>query len=399
VTIWFKRPATTERSLSWPVTPNYLAAGGQGFNDVDLSSAETAMQAIAVRSAVDLIASLASELPKDVYSGEGSERRKRTMPGYLLDPAGDGYGLADWCYQAVESWLWRGNLYGDELDRAAAGYPTQVQLFHPDVVRGRLEGGRVVWTVNGQELERGRRIRHYRVNPIPGQVVGLSPIAAHASSIGLALTATRFGLQWFQDGAHPSGMLTNTEVPLDKGQADTAKERFLAALRGTREPVVMGKGWKYDRIQVSPEESQFLQTQGYTAAECARIYGPGIAEILGYESGGSLTYSNVESRSAHLLVYSLNKWLTRLERVLTDMLPRPQYVRINRDALLQSTTLERFRAHESALRNGWKVPNEVRELEDMQPLDGGDKPITSGAPEKEPADEPSGAETPPPKGN
>jgi len=58
-------------------------------------------------------------------------------------------------------------------------------------------------------------------------------------------------------------------------------------------PVVLGQGWKFQAIQVNPEESQFLETQKYTAAECARIYGPGVAEILGYETGGSMTYANV----------------------------------------------------------------------------------------------------------
>jgi hypothetical protein len=55
---------------------------------------------------------------------------------------------------------------------------------------------------------------------------------------------------------------------------------------------------------VPEEESQFLATQGYTEAQCARIFGPGFAEVLGYESGGSMTYANVESRASHLLVYS-----------------------------------------------------------------------------------------------
>jgi phage portal protein BeeE len=145
----------------------------------------------------------------------------------------------------------------------------------------------------------------------------------------------------------PAGCSPTRKPSLDQTQAKVAKERFLAALRGTREPVVLGKGWKYQQVQVSPEESQFLATQGYTEAQCARIFGPGFAEVLGYESGGSMTYANVESRSAHLLVYSLNKWFTRLERLLTEMLPRPQYARINRDAMLQSTTLDRYRAHES----------------------------------------------------
>lgn len=372
----------------WPSPP-------PSYANIALSSAESNLQSIAVRTAADLIASLASELPAHVYSGEGPDRRRRPAPGYLEDPAGEGHGLADWVYQVMMSWLLRGNVYGDVLELAPGGYPTQVLVHHPDEVSGWVDpgDGTIRWTVNGRAVTDMSRWMHRRVNPMPGRVQGMSVIGFHAAQIGLTLTATQFGLQWFRDGGHPSGMLTNSEVELDQGQTRKAKEAFMAALFGTREPVVMGKGWKFETIQVSPEESQFLATQGYTESQCARMFGPGIAEVLGYESGGSMTYANVESRSAHLLVYSMNKWLRRVERLLGEMLPRTQYVRIDRDALLQSTTLERYRAHESALRNAWRTVNEVRRDEEEPPVEWGDEPIALTA-QPQPATAPDKDDTP-----
>ncbi|RKT82726.1 phage portal protein, HK97 family [Saccharopolyspora antimicrobica] len=380
MSLWFRGTRQEERATQWAPVP-YPALAPSSYVDVNLSSAESAMQSIAVRGAIDLIASLASELPAEVYSGTGTDRVRRPTPSYLLDPAGDGQGLPDWCYQVVESWLLRGNVYGDVLDHRGT-CPTQIQLLHPDDVSGWIdENGTVHWSVTGRPVNPDRWL-HQRVNPVPGRVLGLSPVAWHAATIGLSITSVRFGESWFRDGAHPSALLTNEEATLNEDQARQAKHRFLAALRGTREPVVLGKGWKYQQIQISPEESQFLATQGYTEAQCARIFGPGIAEVLGYESGGSMTYSNVESRSTHLLVYSVNKWLSRLERLLSSMLPRPQYVRIDRDGLLQSTTLERYRANEIALRNRWKTVNEVRQSEgDLPPVPWGNEPNpTSPAP-------------------
>lgn len=366
----------------------------RSYTDVDLSVAETSMQSVAVRSAVDLIASLSSELPVTVFSGRGSDRRERAMPSYLEDPGGDGTGLEDWCYRVVVSWLLRGNLYGEILETApapAAPFPTQVELFYPDSVSAWMVDGTVHWAVSGQEINSARFL-HRRVNPIPGRVLGLSPIAFHADSIGLSLTSTRFGLQWFKDGAHPSGMLVNEETALDEKQSRTAKDRFMAALYGSREPVVLGKGWKYETIQVTAEESQFLKTQGFTAAECARIFGPGIAEVLGYDSGGSMTYANVVDRDLHLLKYALNKWLRRLERLLSSMLPRGQYVRLDRDALLQTSTLQRYQAHKLATGGKpWKTANEVRDDEDMPPVAWGNDPtVTSPVPAGDKDTEPEG---------
>lgn len=364
-------PASQERrSFVLPSLAGSYDDGG--FGSVDASVTATAVQSIAVRSAMDLLASLVSELPVHVYTGTGDTRQKKPTPGYLEDPAGDGHGYADWAYQLVFSWLARGNAYGDILDQRN-GIITQLLWHYPDDVSGDDANGAVLWRVNGREVP-SERFYHSRVNSVPGRVLGLSPIQAHAASIGLSITTTRFGNQWFRDGAHPGGLLTNEDEDLTPKATRTAKDRFLASLRGTRDVAVLGKGWKYQAIQVAPEESQFLQTQGYTEAQCARIFGPGIGEILGYESGKSMTYANVVDRRADVLVFSLNKWIRRAERILTSMLPGDDYARIERDALLQSTTLERYKAHELALDNQWKTVNEVRRDEDMAPVAWGDLP-------------------------
>jgi HK97 family phage portal protein len=383
VSVWFRakerRPAEQpEQRAGWPVSAlstALLSLTRQQFNEVDLSTAESSLQSVAVRSAVDLIASIGSELPVDVFRGKGSTRQELSMPGHLEDPDGSDQGLEDWCYRVLVSWLLRGNLYGDVLERGPAQMLKQVDIFHPDLVHPLIEDGEVKWLHQGREVPTNRML-HRRVNPVPGCLLGLSPVAYHAWTIGLNLTTTRFGLQWFQDGAHPGGVLRNTEVDLSKpGVAETAKDRFMAALRGSREPLVLGKGWEWQQIQLNPDESQFLETQGFTAAESARIFGPGIAEILGYGTkGSSLTYSNLIDRDLHVLKYALNKWLRRLERLLSMFLPRPQYVRLNRDALLETDTLRRYQAYAIALDKRFKVVNEVRDKEELPPVDWGDEP-------------------------
>lgn len=374
------RSQKERRSTPW-VWPNYRVMSGS-YADIDPNAtAETSLHSVAYHAAVDLVCSLASELPMHVFSGGSTDRKLRPTPSYLEDPAGDGHGRQDWAYQVMLSWLVRGNLYGDILQKSPLGFPTQILLHHPDSVSGSLNSnGGVDWVVDGRSVKDPGNFLHRRVYPVPGRIQGLSPVAFHASTLGLSLTSMQFGLQWFRDGAHPSGILTNSEVEIDQTQAKTIKERFMEALHGTREPVVMGKGWKFDQIQLNPEESQFLQTQGFTAAESCRIVGPGIAEILGYESGGTMTYSNIESRAAHVLVFAANKWFRRLERLLSGMLPQSQYVLIDRDALLQATTLERYKAHALALASKWKVVNEVRADEDMGPVPWGAEPVAAAAP-------------------
>lgn len=351
-----------------------VGPGSASFARTDLRRAEQSLQKVAVWACVNLVRTIAEMLPLQVFTGEGGERQEQAMPSWMQGLGGDGFGLPDWCSQLVYSSMLRGNTVGIITDRdARSGRPTQIVLQHPDLSVPRRDlNGHLEWHISGQTVPVDQ-VWHLRVNPVPGQILGLSPIGVHALTIGTGIAAMRFGSQWFEDGAHPSGLLT-TDKPLQKGQADTAKQRFIAALRGNREPLVLGGGWKYQAIQIKANESQFLETHDYTSAEVCRIFGPALAEVLGYKTGGSLTYQNIEQRSLDLLTYAADPWLVRIEQALTALLPRGVYVKYNRGALLRTDLLTRYQAHEVALRNRWKTVNEVRDLEDQGPVEWGDEP-------------------------
>lgn len=369
-----RRDAESTRAMTLPFDVAAIHPGATitDYATID-ANGDNALRSIAVGASIDLICSLASELPLDTFRGYGSDRVQLSTPTNLQDPGSTGQGLEDWVYSLLNSWLFRGNAYGEVIEYDRSGNPRRVSLFHPDQVRATLVDGKIQWWVNSQPWDDITRFVHRRVNPVPGRLLGSSVVERHAMQIGTSLSAAQFGAQWFGDGAHPSGLLVN-QSDITKEQAETVKTRWMSLFRGTREPAVLGKGWDWKPIQISPNESQFLETQRFTEAQCARMFGPAVAETLGYETGGSMTYANVVDRRSDLLTFTLNKWLTRAERLLSQLLPSPQYVRFNRDALLQSTTLARYEAHQSALENRWRTVNEIRDIEDLPPVEWGDVP-------------------------
>lgn len=381
MSVWRRSAARAVPATPRPIADVVASLLSSSYQTVDLSTVESSMQSIAVRAAADLLASLASELPIRGYRGRGPQREELPrLPSYVLDPAGDGHGVEDWVYQLMISWLYRGNAYGQNHDPTPTGMLRQVELLHPDSVSASMEDGRPVWTANGADVT--RRMVHRRVNPIPGVLLGLSPISAHMRAIKLSVTSSQFGLQWFQDGGHPSGILSNTEVDLaDQNTAQTVKDRFKAALFGKREPLVLGRGWGWQQIQINPEESQFLETQGYSEAQCARIFGPGVPEILGYDTGGSMTYNTTVDRDISLLKYAANRWFRRAERFLSQFLPRPQYVEFDRDDFLVTNALQRWQVHQLEISTKAKSVNEIREKEGLPPVPWGDSPVSSTPPQ------------------
>jgi HK97 family phage portal protein len=193
----------------------------------------------------------------------------------------------------------------------------------------------------------------------------MSPIKYGAQTIGLGLAAQKFGSKWFADGKIPAATL-ESDQQIDEATAKVLKGRISAALDGNREPLVLGAGLKFTPIQISAEESQFLETIKANADDIARFFfrrPPG--------EGGQVTYANVEARSLDMLTYSVAPWLVRIEKSLTRLRPRPRYVKFNPDALIRVDLSSRYRAHDMAIRSGWKSRDEVRELEDLPPITDG----------------------------
>jgi phage portal protein BeeE len=102
-------------------------------------------------------------------------------------------------------------------------------------------------------------------------------------------------------------------------------------------------------------------------------------EMIASEAGGSLTYANVEQRALDFLTFTLRPWIVRLETALSTLLSSTTTVKFNAAALVRTDLLTRYQAHESAIRAGWKLRSEVRELEDLPPIPGIDNQPAGGA--------------------
>lgn len=370
------RTAPEQRAVAeWGTSaiPGPLGAmsGAGTFASIDLRRAESSLQKVAIWAAVDLIAGLSSQLPLETYRLQSDESAKKIAnPRLVEDPGGEDRGVGDWIYQYLLSKLLRGNAFGKLADfDSRTAYPTQIVLYHPDDVHGQRDRvtGEPIWRV-GDRTVPASEMWHQRSYPVPGQLLGMSPIGHHVTTIGQGIAAARFGMQFFTDGGHPTSLLVNSEASIDQKTATEVKARYMATVWGSREPVVMGRGWEHKSLSISPNESQFLETQKYTGAECCRIYGPNIAEILGYETGGSMQYSNIEQRAIDFLKFNLNRWLRDAEAIFTRYLPKPQFARFRRSALLETDLLTRYRAHNMAIAGRWLAPSEVRPGEDMPPL-------------------------------
>lgn len=338
--------------------------------------AESTARKVAVGSAIRLITNVISTMPMAARRGtEAGTQPMSPQPLLLRDPDATGRGFRDWAAQMAWALAARGNCVGHITARDPRyGTPTTIVPIHPDMITPVVDRvtGALAWRLeNGKELA-ADEVWHVRLFPVPGQVWGLSPIEQHAATIGLALSAERFGRDYFDAGGHPTALLKSKD-PLTDPQATQVKAKFMAAT-ASRQPVLLPDGIEYEQIQVTPEESQFLDTQKYTSADCARIFGPGMAEMLGYDTASAMTYQNVADRDLHLLKYTIDTYLVALEDALTACLPGGQYGKFNRNSMLRMNPLARAQQYMIMSTIGATYPNEVRAFEDQPPVEWGDVP-------------------------
>lgn len=298
----------------------------------------------------------------------GTPQKVPAQPAILNQPSGD-MDIGDWLYAGTFA-LTRGNVYGSIVNRDRLGYPSQIELKSNDkvMVRG-LPDGTTEYKFGGQ-VQDPATVWHRSIFRAPGAITGMSILQYSQRAMRLGLNAEEFGNAFFTDGAHPSAILTNekAEGEINQDDAQTIKQKFMAAVHGSREPVVMGGGWKYQAIQVNPTDSQFLDTQGLSDLKVCRFFRVWPEMVSVTMQGSNVTYANVEQRALDFLTYTMQRWITWWERKLGAMLPAGQYVKFDLSPLLRTDILTRWTVNHAMIASRTVTQDEVRSGEDMPPL-------------------------------
>ena len=103
--------------------------------------------------------------------------------------------------------------------------------------------------------------------------------------------------------------------------------------------------------------------------------------MVGGTTGASLTYNTVEGQTDWLLMFTLRSWVSKFEAAFFRLMPQPQYVKFNVDAFKRVDTRTRYSVYQTARQIGMRSINELRALEDLDPIADGDDfaPLSAAA--------------------
>lgn len=318
---------------------------------------------VPVFAATRLISDSVASLPLQAFRKSGDARQSVTLPMVLDNPDPAGTRM-QWLQRCMMSLLLRGNAYGLKSGFDVAGTPKTITWLDPDKVRH--ESG--MWLYEGREVP-AEQMFHIPALVLPGCTLGVSPLAACRSTVTAGVQTQRFMADWFSNKAIPGMTFTNGEKTLTSEESAAVKDRLKGTLRAG-DPFVLGKDWKLDVITLPADDAGFVASAKLNATQVASIYGVP-PEMIGGEAAGSLTYSTVELNQIQFLTNTLRPWLVRLESAFSDLLPKPQYVRFNADAMIRADTKTRWEVHQIARVIGAENVDEIRALEELPPLPDG----------------------------
>ncbi|MES2706086.1 MAG: phage portal protein [Verrucomicrobiota bacterium] len=359
-----------------------------GLNVSPLGSRVTEITALGVSTVfacVHYIASIVSTLPLELYRtlpnnsreaavGHPVRRLMKSRPNPIMVSSDVRYALA--YNQALH-----GNAYAQLVyarsGRAAEIYPLRTRNVTMTTRPGNIFPEFYVTSDLGGRPMDFKHILHLRGMSCDG-IKGIGPQFLAANLIGLAQALEENASRFFANGSRP-GMIYTTApgVNLTEPQRDAMKTQLKAAYEGVEnfyKTMVLEGGGKIELARANNDASQFEQITRRTHQQICQFFGvpPHKVGIL-----DNATFSNIEQQQIQAVQDLFLPWCKRWEEAFGGALLTPEeqdiyYFKHKLDGLLRGDIVTRTQAQSTWLQNGVLSINEVREMEDRDPIKGGD---------------------------
>ena len=204
--------------------------------------------------------------------------------------------------------------------------------------------------------------------------VGYSVISYAARSIGVGIAQDEYSSSFFGNNTQLAGVFEHPES-LSEEAYTRLKDSFNEAHRGPANayrPLFLEEGMKWKTVGVPPEDAQLIESKNFSVEEIARWF-----RVPPHKIGHLLraTFSNIEHQAIESVTDTLMPWISRLEQEANAKLlgqnDRVSYTKINVNSLLRGDLKSRSEFYNSMLDRGVFSINEVRELEDLNPITDG----------------------------
>jgi HK97 family phage portal protein len=226
----------------------------------------------------------------------------------------------------------------------------------------------------------GRDVLHLR-GPMWNGYQGMDMVQTAREAIGLSIATEETHASLHANGAQPGGVLAVKGKLDDKARErlKTAWNAFQGGVANRFKTAVLDVDAEWKPLSMTGVDSQHLETRRFQIEEICRAMR--VFPQLVMHSDKTSTFASAESFFIAHVTHSLMPWVQRWEqtinRVILDDDPK-LVMRLNVQSMLKTDATTRGNFYQQALggarpETAWMTKNEVRELEDLNPIDGGDE--------------------------
>jgi HK97 family phage portal protein len=330
---------------------------------------------VAFFSAVSLISDTISTLPCGAYLRLGSTRRPlNPRPMWLDQPDIDLSTRAAFFQQVFSSLLVHGNSY-TRVFRDAQGQVVNLVNLDPEKMEvERSKIGRKVYKYQDEpRLLNSDEVIHIVDLILPGELKGMSRVETLKQSLGLNIALNDYAARFFGTGASAAGVIEfpgNLTSEQAKQLADGFDARHRNGTRRAHKTGVLSGGAKFVSTQTDPERSQALESRKFAVEEIARAFNVPL-HLLGVP--GTASYASVEQNNLQFVSMTLRPLAEKVEAAFSRLLPGDAFIKFQFADLLRADLEARVRSYSVATQAGFMSTNDVRRLEDMEPVIAGDQ--------------------------
>jgi len=357
----------------WPNTMNYHVNSGA------MVSEETAMRIGTVWACVRLLSWTQASLPWHIYKHmqpRGKQLATAHRNYYMLykRPNSEQSSFTFRSTEMAHQLLW-GNAYA-EIEYDNDGFPVALWPLPPwrtkplRTVKGELFYRVTLPDGNTKNLP-PYQIWHV-LNLSTDGIKGLSIVSQAREALGLSIATEEFGARYFGNGTniggvveHPGKLSTNAHNSL---RADM-QEKYEGLGRSHR-LMLLEEGMKFQKIGIPPNDSQFLETRQFQVEEICRWFGVQPHLVMDLSRA---TNNNIEHQGLEFVTYTMRPHAINWEQE-TDFklfgIDSPYFNEFLLDGLMRGDLLSRYQAYAVARQWGWYSANDIRELENQNPLPG-----------------------------
>lgn len=369
-----------KRGINNSAFSNWIFDGNKAASGVSVNE-KTALTSTAVFSAVDILSRTLASLPLPVYRRlQGGGKEKATdHPLYeilhdLSNPEMTSFEFRQALMGHLALW---GNAYA-EIERNNAGQIIALWPLRPDRMTVKRDSKGLLYIYQmpdgGQVGLRQSNIMHIRGLSSDG-IIGYSPIRMAREAIGLALATEEFGARFFGNGSNPGGVLQHPGKLSEEAARRLKKswEEMHQGLSQSHRVAILEEGMTWQQVGIPPEDAQFLETRKFQVTEIARIFHVPPHMLGDLERS---TFSNIEHQGIEFVVHTMRPWLVCWEQAIKRDLFMPAerqiyFAEFLVDGLLRGDIQSRYQAYAIGRQNGWLSADDIRELENMNPLPDG----------------------------